>query len=347
MGLISCGSHTQHHHENPEYQVTVPLKKDTVIVNEYVCRISSIKHIEIKSQERGYLEKVFVDEGQFVRKGQKLFQIMPNLYQAELEKQRAEMRIAELEYLNTKALADSNIVSENELLMKKAHFDKAKAEFQLAKTHYEFTFIKAPFSGIIDRFYVRPGSLVDEGELLTKLSDNSKMWVYFNVSEAEYLEYMTTVHKGEELDVLLKMANNQLFDYKGKIETIEADFNVETGNIPFRATFSNPKGLLRHGETGNVLLEKSYPNAILIPQKATFEVLDKKYVLLVNDSGIVQMQEVQIQAELPDLFIVESGIDENSVFMLEGLRKVQYGDRIKKKLIPPVEVFSKLKTYAE
>ena len=100
---------------------------------------------------------------------------------------------------------------------------------------------------------MRLGSLINEGDLLTTLSDNSEMWVYFNVPEAEYLDYMTHKKNDNGATVALQMANRELFDQKGIVETIEADFNNETGNIPFRATFSNPKKILRHGETGNIL----------------------------------------------------------------------------------------------
>ena len=137
----------------------------------------------MKALEKGYLQNVYVDEGKMVRKGQLLFQIMPLIYQAEMKKAQAEVEFVEIEYINTKKLADSNIVSSSELALAKAHLDKAKAELSLAQVHLGFTQINAPFDGIVGRFHVRLGSLIEEGELLTTLSDNSKMWVYFNVPE--------------------------------------------------------------------------------------------------------------------------------------------------------------------
>ncbi|MCG7860090.1 efflux RND transporter periplasmic adaptor subunit, partial [Flavihumibacter sediminis] len=98
-----------------------------------------------------------------------------------------EVEFAEIEYQNTQKLAESNIVSPNELAMAKARLNKAKAELNIKNVHLQFTSIYAPFNGMIDRFLVRKGSLLDEGDLLTHLSDNSHMWVYFNVPEAEYL----------------------------------------------------------------------------------------------------------------------------------------------------------------
>jgi len=177
--LFHTGCESKGNVREPEvkFLVTSPLKMDTTITEDFVCQIHSIQHIELRALEKGYLQKIFVDEGQFVRKGQKLFQIMPNLYEAEMKKAQAEVNFTEIEYQNTKSLADRNIVAQNELAMAKAKVEKAQAELSLAQVHLQFTDIRAPFSGIIDRFHVRPGSLVDESDLLSNFSDNSKMWV--------------------------------------------------------------------------------------------------------------------------------------------------------------------------
>lgn len=333
--------------EKMKFPVTSPVKMDTSITKEYVCQIHSIRHIELRSQERGYLEKIFVDEGQFVKKGQQLFQIMPRLYIAELKKAQAEANLAEIEYQNTQSLADSNVVSANELAMARAKLDKAKAELALAQVHLDFTQIRAPFDGIIDRLEVRLGSLIDEGELLTRLSDNSKMWVYFNVPEAEYLDYKEKVRKDSTMNVKLLMANNKSFKYTGVVETIEADFNNETGNIAFRATFPNPDGLLRHGETGSIQMAVPLKNAVIIPQKATFEILEKKYVFVVNEKNVVNSREITIGAEMPDLYVVSEGVSENEKILLEGLKKVRDNDEIVYDYQEPRAVISHLELYAE
>jgi membrane fusion protein (multidrug efflux system) len=288
-----------------------------------------------------------VDEGQFVNKGQMMFKIMPLLYQAELEKAQAEANFAGIEYQNTKSLADSNVVSQNELALAKAKLDKAKAELLLAQVHLGFTEIRAPFSGIMDRFHVRLGSLLDEGELLTEMSDNSKMWVYFNVPEAEYLSYQTDTKKDSVTQVRLLMANSQLFEYAGVIETIEADFNNETGNIAFRATFPNPRGLLRHGETGNILLPVPLKNVLLIPQKSTFEILDKKYVFVIDKDNVVKSRQITVAAELPHIYAVQSGLAESDKILLEGLRLVKENDKIECEYVEPSSVLSHLDLYAE
>lgn len=339
----SCQSEKKEKKEETKFLVTSPLKKDTLINREYVCQIRSIQHIELRAMERGYLQKIFVDEGQFVKEGQLMFQIMPMIYQAEQQKMQAEANFAEIEYQNTKSLADSNVVSKNELALDKARLDKAKAELALAEAHLGFTEIRAPFDGIIGRFNdVRLGSLVDEGELLTTLSDNSRMWVYFNVPETEYLDYITKAKSDSLLKVKLQMANKQLYENSGIVETIEADFNNETGNIAFRATFSNPKRILRHGETGNILMPFHFKDALIIPQKATFEILDKKYVFVVDEKNIVRSRQITIGEEMSHLYVVTSGITAKDKILLEGLRKVTNNQEIHCEFVNTQKVLSEL-----
>lgn len=342
-----CDSKKEEKEEEIKFLVTSPLKIDTSITREYVCQIRSIQHIELRALEKGYLQNIYVDEGQFVKKGQIMFQIMPLIYNAELQKAQAEVNFVEIEYQNTKQLSEKNVVSPNELALAKAKLDKAKAELALAQTHLQFTEIRAPFDGIMDHFQVRLGSLVDEGDLLTTLSDNSEMWVYFNVPEVEYLNYKTNSTKENLLKVDLKMANNQLFNHSGVVKTIEADFNNETGNIAFRATFPNPEGLLRHGETGNIEMNIPVKNAIIIPQKATYEVLEKKYVFVVDKNNVVHSREITIDSEMPDLYIIKSGLNENERILLEGIRKVSDNEKITYEYENPKSVLPKLKVYVE
>jgi membrane fusion protein (multidrug efflux system) len=344
---VSCESKKHEEREETKFLVTSPLKKDTLVYKKYVCQIHSIQHIEIRALEKGYLQNTFVDEGQFVKKGQRIFQIMPSVYQAEAQKAQAELNAAEIEYQNTKKLADSNIVSKTELALAKARLDKAKAELALAQANLGFTDIRAPFDGIVGKFHVRLGSLLDEGELLTTLSDNSKMWVYFNVPEAEYLDYTSSGSLNNLPKVILQMANNKKFDNPGVIETIEADFNNETGNIAFRATFPNPKRILRHGETGNVLMPHFLKDAMLIPQKATFDILDKKFVFVIDENGIVHSRQITIGEEMPHLYVVTEGLSEKDKILFEGLRKVRDKDKIAYSFIKPESALSQLELYAE
>jgi membrane fusion protein (multidrug efflux system) len=346
--LTSCAHHEGHEEAAAKFQVTSPLKIDTTFYQEYVAQIHSSSHIELRSQEKGYLQKIFVDEGQYVNKGQLMFKIMPLIYEAEVEKAKAELEFADIEYNNTKSLADNEVVSPNELALVRAKRNKAKAELSLAQAHLGFTEIRAPFSGIMDRFHTRLGSLIDEGELLTTLSDNSKMWVYYNVPEVEYLNYVKTTAMGARQKVKLKMANGEIFQQAGIVETIEADFNNENGNIAFRATFPNPKGILRHGETGNILMPVAMPGAIIIPQKATFDVLDKKYVYVVDEKGVLNARLITIAREMPHLYVIAAGLEPNEKILAEGLGKVKNKEQIQYEFVPfEKELSTLLKLHAE
>jgi membrane fusion protein (multidrug efflux system) len=342
-----CETHEKAH-EKTKLLVTSPLRMDTITTKEYVCQIRAIRHIELRALEKGYLQDYFIDEGKFVKQGTLMFQILPLLYQADFQRAQAELSFAEVDYNNTKALADSNVVSKNELAMAKAKLEQAKAELALAQTHLGFTQIRAPFDGIMNRLEVRKGSLLNEGDLLSTISDISQMWVYFNVPEAEYLNYKTHLIKDSQpMKVNLKMADNNMFKYIGVVETIEADFNNQTGTIAFRATFQNPDKLLRHGETGNVVVTVPHKNALLIPQKATFEILNARYVYVVDKNNVIKSREITISAEMPNIYIVTGGLEATDKILLEGLRLVSENDKISYDYKEPKDVIKRLNIYAE
>nr|WP_315248327.1 efflux RND transporter periplasmic adaptor subunit [uncultured Flavobacterium sp.] len=345
--LTSCTSKKEEKEEAEKFTVTNPVRIDTSFTKEYVSQIRSVRNIEIRAQEKGFLQNIYVDEGQFVKAGQVLFRIMPKMYEAELLKAQAEQKAAEIELLNAKTLADKNIVSKNEQAVALAKLQSAKAEVALAKLHLSFTEIRAPFDGTIDRIPLKLGSLIDEGELLTSLSDNSQMFAYFNVSEPEYLQYQTNVKDRAENKVNLLLANGESFKYKGKVELIESEFDNETGNIAFRARFANNGKLLRNGETGKVQMLVPLKNAVVIPQKATYEVQDKKYVFVVGKNNKVSSKEITITGEIPDLYVISSGITENDKILLEGVQKVKENDKINYGYIAPQKVINNLRLKAE
>ena len=345
--LTSCTSKKEEKEEAEVFTVTNPVKIDTSFSKQYVSQIKSVRNIEIRAQEKGFLQNIYVDEGQFVKAGQVLFRIMPKMYEAELLKAQAEQKSAEIELQNAKTLADKNIVSKNEQAVAQAKLQSAKAEVALAKLHLSFTEIKAPFDGTIDRLPLKLGSLIDEGELLTSLSDNSQMFAYFNVSEPEYLQYQTDVKDRAGKNVSLILADGEAFKYKGNVEVIESEFNNETGNIAFRARFPNTGKLLRNGETGQVEMFVPLKNAIVIPQKATYEIQDKKYVFVVDKNNKVSSKEITITGEIPDLYVIKSGITVNDKILLEGVQKVKENDKIKYDYIAPQKVINNLRLKAE
>lgn len=345
--LTSCKPKKEEKEEAGKYTVTSPIQIDTAFTKEYVSQIKSVRNIEIRVQERGYLQNIYVDEGQYVKAGQLLFKIMPKMYEAELQKAEAETQAAEIELQNTKTLVDKNVVSKNEQAMAQAKLDQAKAEMTLAKLHLSFTEIRAPFDGTIDRIPFKLGSVIDEGGLLTSLSDNSQMFAYFNVSEPEYLDYATNAKGRGSSKVSLLLANNLPLPYKGDVETVESEFNNETGNIAFRARFPNPEKLLKNGETGKVMMTIPLKNALVIPQKATYEIQDKLYVFVVDKNNVVRSRNISIRGQMPDLYVIESGISQNDKILLEGVQKAKDDDKINYEYRKPEEVISNLRLKAE
>jgi len=337
------------HHAKHKVIVTSAFAKDVTLTRQFVCQIHSRRHIDLRALEGGYLEEIKVNEGQSVKKGDIVFHILPTIYAAKLNAAVAEAQLAQVEYDNTKSLVDQNIVSNQELKLARAKLEKALAEVKLAKAERDFADIKAPFDGIIDRLHEQEGSLIEEGAVLTTMSDNQVMWVYFNVPEARYLEYQAAIKAGQDqsqLNVELKLANHELFPQPGKIGAIEADFNNETGNIAFRADFDNDEGLLRHGQTGTVLIHQVESNAIVIPQRATFEILAKKYAFVISDDNIVHQREIVIQNEQDDIFVIASGLNETDRIVLEGIRQVRDGEHVEYEFREPTEVLANLKNHA-
>ena len=323
--------------EEGKYTVTSPLLTDTSFTKEYIAEIQSVQNVEIRAKVKGFIESVNVDEGQFVKANQILFTIRPREYEVELMKAKAKARTAELEMQNVKLLAEKNIVSQNELALSVSKLNEAKSEVAMAELYVSYTKVVAPFDGVIDRIKYKIGSLVDEGELLTSISNNKNVFAYFNVSELEYLDYKNRSKNDGKNIVSLLLANNQPHKYKGVIETVESEFDKNTGSIAFRAKFPNPESLLKHGETGKVQLKMDLKNVLIIPQKATFEVQDKIYVFVVDSNNMVKTRGINIKQKLSNIYIVESGLTPNDKILLEGIQSVKEDDKIQTVFLPSLQ----------
>jgi len=342
------GHEQEAHHEEHKIVVTGPKAKAVTLTQQYVCQIHSQRHINVRALEGGYLDEISVREGQSVKKGDPMFKIVPILYQAKLDAESAERDLAQLEYNNTKKLFEQKVVSPNEVLLLGAKLARAQAKAKLAGAELNFTNVKAPFDGIVDRLHEQLGSLIKEGDILTTLSDNSVMWVYFNVPEAQYLEFMAEQRKNKQIgQIELVLANGEKFSVPGKIGAIEAKFNNETGNIPFRADFQNPDGLLRHGQTGTVLIHRVVDNAVVLPQRASFEVLDKRYVYVVDKDNVVHQREIEVENEMDDIFVIKKGVGVDDKIVLEGIRQVRDGEKVEYEYRQPELVMASLKNRAE
>jgi RND family efflux transporter MFP subunit len=337
----SCNSKKETDKKADTHEVVNPIVKDTTYSNEYVAEIQSVKYVEVRSKHKGFIEKIYVDEGQPVKEGQLLFTLNFLEFEKELQKANAayknaiaDVKVSEVELKNVKLLVEKNIVSKTELDAIKAKTDALKADVEealahkeLAALHLSFTQIKAPYHGIINRIPNKVGSLIAEGDMLTSISDNREVFAYFNLSEIDYLNYISAGEKKTKT-VSLKLANHALYDNEGKIEMIESEFDQATGNIAFRARFPNPDAILKHGANGKVVVNKQLKNALLIPQKSTFEVQDKLYVFVVKSDNVLEQRNVIPKMRFPDFYVVESGLSKDEKILFEGVDNVKDGTKI-------------------
>jgi membrane fusion protein (multidrug efflux system) len=361
VALVACGqAGAQQQEEDAHHRIvlTSPAVRDVPTSQGFVCQVHSRRHIEVRALEEGYLEEIPVQEGQRVQSGQLLFRILPVLYRARLDAHRAELNRAEIQLRNTRQLSEEHVVSPQELALATAERDRVRAEVELAAAEFRFTNIVAPFDGIIDRQYLQQGSLVEEGDMLTTVSDNAVMWVYFNVPEADYLRYKSLPDGSDPENpqllrfpgatIQLRLANGEIFDHDaGDTVTVEANFDNETGNVQFRAEFPNPDGLLRHGQTGTLLINEALHDVPVIPQRAVFDILDKQYVYVVGEDGVAHQHEITTAHETDDIFVIASGLNANDRYILDGVQQVHDGEHLVTEWIPPEESLSNLRHHAE
>ncbi len=348
--LASCSSPTKEESSLEKFPVSSPLVADTTYIKDYVADIHSIQNVEIRAKVEGMLEAIHVDEGQAVKEGQLLFTISGQQYRQELLKAQAaltsalaEAKASEVELNNVKTLFEKNIVSQSELdlaLAKReavnANVEEAKAHEASASLQLAFAQVRAPFSGLINRIPNKAGSLLEAGALLTTLSNNKEVFAYFNLSEKDYLDYITSSTEVKPTEATLQLANNTLYPHAGKIEMIESEFDRSTGNIAFRARFPNPNQLLKHGGSGKIMLTTLLRNAMLVPQKSTFEVQENIYVFVLAEGNKVQQRKIVPSFRLPQVYVINSGLSANDQFVYEGIQKLKEGDAI----VPEVISFS-------
>lgn len=331
--------------------VTNVIMMDTVLHHEYVADIQAIQNVELRARVEGFLDRIYVDEGQEVKNGQLLFKINDEEYKAELAKAKAnlqnaiaEAKAVELEAKRLKVLVDKNVVSDTELEVANAKLEAAKARISEARSaqsnaavRLSYASIRAPFSGIIDRIPLKAGSLIEEGTLLTTASDISEIFVYFYVSEAEYLQYIKNkINRGDQNNqVNLVLADGSEYPYPGTIETMEGEFKASTGSIAFRARFPNPDKILKHRATGRIRLYNRIENAIFVPQKSVFEIQDKNYVYVVDANNEVKMRNFTPKTRFSHYYIVESGLKPGDKIVYEGIQNLQEGMQIEPE---PVEL---------
>jgi membrane fusion protein (multidrug efflux system) len=343
--IYSCGSGEEKKKSIDSFLVGKPVITDTIFKKNYVAEIQAIKNVEIRSRIKGFIDKIHVDEGSFVKEGQILFSISAQEYSDELQRVKAQLKSElaqqksyKVELQNVHNLFAKNIVSKSEVEIAEAKIEASeakceelKAEIATAQLNISFAQIKAPFSGYINRIPLKSGSLIEEGSLLTTLSDNDDIFTYFNVSETEYLSFMRSGILNTSKTIELSLADNSIHSEKGLIEMVDAEVEKSTGNISFRGRFKNPGNILKHGATGKISIPFDLKDVLLIPMSSTFEIQENYYVYVVEKGNKLKLRRIYPGLSLGKNYVIENGLNPTDKILLEGIQLVKEGQVIKVK----------------
>lgn len=351
---LGCADRQNEKTNDAAEKLTLPVvqltRQPATLQREYVTTLEAIRNVEIRARVSGFLERIHVDEGQPVRKGQLLFSLNSAEYRAALDKARAQLKSAEagartaaVEVDRVKLLVDKNIVSPSELQLAKAKLEAARAQIEQAESEQAtaalrlaHASIRAPFDGVINRIPLKMGSLIEEGALLTSVSDIHEVFAYFDVSEREYLDFLkknrNLIGKGGQA-VEMVLADETQYPHPGTIETMESVFEEGSGTIAFRARFPNPQKLLKHGSSGKIRLENFVSDALLVPQKSVFEIQDRNYVYVVDKANRVKSRSFVPRGRVGQFYLVRSGLEPGDRVVFEGIQNIRDGVQIVPNLI--------------
>jgi membrane fusion protein (multidrug efflux system) len=325
----------------PQLPVLSLVSVPATTYQEFPASLEGKVNVEIRPQVDGYLEKIYVDEGAYVKAGQPLFKINDRTYNEQLSDAnsgilaaQANMQKASLEVERLKPLVENNVIADVQLKTAQSAYEAAKAEVEQAKAvagnaqiDVGYTLIKAPVSGYIGRIPFKTGSLVGRGETqpLTVLSDVSEIYAYFSLSEPDFIAFKNQF-EGNTIEEKIKqvpavemmLADNSIYTQKGKIGTVEGQFDKTIGAISFRATFPNPGGVLRSGNTGKIRISKLFKSALIVPQDATFEIQDKTFVYAVGDSNKIVTKPIIISGRTTNYYYVSNGVQAGEKIVLSS-----------------------------
>ncbi len=332
----------------PQLPVVAVTTSPVTTYKEFTASLEGQVNVDVRPQVAGYLEKSFVDEGAYVTKGQLLFKINDHVYtqqlasaQSSLLAAQANMLKAQIEVDRLTPLVQNNVIADVQLKTAKSEYEAAKASAEQAKAivanaqiNVGYTSITAPANGYIGKIPYKAGSLVGSGEALplTVLSDVSQMYAYFAMSEPDYIAFKNQF-EGNTIEeklrntppVELVLADNTVFGQKGKIGLVEGQFDKATGAISFRVTFSNPGGILRTGNTGKIRIPKLFSEALMVPQNATFEIQDKVFVFLLQDSNKVVSKPFTFSGKTANYYMVDKGLKAGDKIVYSGVGTLKDG----------------------
>lgn len=318
--------------------------------------LEGTEDLEIRPQVNGYLQKIYIDEGQHVQKGQPLFRIDDNLYRQQLKSAKASLLAAEarqekaqIDLDKLQPLVQHDIVSDVQLQEAQAALNSAKATVAQAKAavntaaiNLGYTLIKAPAEGFVGRLPFKTGSLVGTSTVkaLTTLSSVNKIYAYFSMSEADFLSFKdqyagkTIKEKIAQMPpVKLVMPDGTIYPQQGKVEAIMGQFDETMGTIEFRAVFTNTNGLLRSGNTGEIQIPHPIISDLVIPQKSTFTLQDKVFVYSVNNGHKAVATPITVSAKIGHYFLVNEGLKPGQKIVYTGLSRLHEGALIQPKTI--------------
>lgn len=336
----------------PELPVLAVSPSKAVVTVEYAARLEGRADAEIRPQVDGVLQKILVKEGELVRPGQPLFVIDDSVYReqyrmalAARQAAEAQAAVARLEVEKIAPLVAGKVVAPVQLATARAQAEAARAasgqasaSARAASISLGYTVVKAPVGGYIGRIPFRQGNLLTRNQLqaLTTVSDVGTMYAVFSISENEFQRFKAT-YAGATIDgkianvppVRLTLSDGAVYEREGRLESVSGGFDRTTGSIGLRASFPNPAGLLRSGNSGRVALRSTYDGVLLVPQSATVELQDKVFVFVLGREGRVKKQVVHVDGRSDGNFIVTSGISPGDIIVTAGLDKLKDGATIK------------------
>ncbi|CAM3440788.1 efflux RND transporter periplasmic adaptor subunit [Flavobacterium chungbukense] len=351
--LGSCGDKNQAPTAPPPpvLPVLAITSANTTTDAEYPAAIQGTVDVEIRPQVSGNLDRIFVDEGAYVSKGQTLFKINERPFREQLNNALASLHAAEAALINANLevdkltpLVQNKVVSDYQLKTAKAsqkiaaaNIEQAKAMVGSAKINLGYTNVTAPVSGYIGRLPKKQGSLVSASdvEALTTLSDVHEVFAYFSLGETDFIHFKEQ-YAGSSLGdkikklppVTLILADNSAYPKTGKIDMVDGQFDKTTGAITIRATFPNANGILRSGNTGRIRLGLNHDDAILVPQAATIEMQDKVFVFTVGKDNKVTKMPITVVGKSGTNYLIKDGVKTGDQIVMSGIDKLQDGQAI-------------------